>query len=303
MPTALANFGLQTAGQAVGAGMGMLLGNWNDKRQLRQQERLQELQIKGQKEMGDYNYRRQKQMWEETSYKAQKEQMEKAGLNPALMYGMGGGGGQSTGTPSGNVAGAQAPSGGGEPQGMAGMGMQMVQAAQLTQAQIKLLEAQANNLNTDTTKKAGVDTANVQADTENKILAKIITEYTGKEAELVYKRITAPNIGIASKTNQDELEARQGIATTIYELWKEGQLKEKSLAEIEGILLKNAKSRAETVNIYKTIDLLEENIKGAKLDNIIKELESQIQTQTGIDKSSPTWMKILARLFIGLTTQ
>lgn len=158
MGTALQQFGLQTAGQIIGGGMGLILGGVNDRRQLRQQEKLQELQIKGNKEMGDYNYMRQKQMWEETSYAAQKEQMEKAGLNPALMYGMGGGGGATTGTGGQGVSGGQAPSGGGEAQAMSGMGMQMAQQAAITAAQTELIKAQTEKTKAETTKTAGVDT-------------------------------------------------------------------------------------------------------------------------------------------------
>ena len=44
----------------------------------------------------------QLEMWEKTNYPAQVAQMRKAGLNPALMYGQAGAGGQLGGTaPSG----------------------------------------------------------------------------------------------------------------------------------------------------------------------------------------------------------
>ena len=235
-------------------------------------------------------------MWKDTSYGAQVEQMNKAGINPGLMYGMSGGGGQTTGNASGSVSGGSAPVGGGEIQAMMGMGLQM----QLIKAQKEVLESQAEKNRADAAKTAGVDTKNVSADTENKILQSVILEYTGKEAKDTYERITSPNRSVQAKTYEDELSARQGVAGTIYEMWVEGKLKDKSLAEVEQALLQNAKTREETRKIYKDIELLEENIKGASLNNIITELETKLQTQTGIDKNSPTWFKILGRLFVTL---
>ena len=97
MPTFAAGLGMQAASQAasglIGTGMGLLLEGHNDRRQLRQQEKLQNLEIKGSKELTDYNAAKQLEMWKATNYPAQVEQMKLAGLNPALAYGMGGAGG------------------------------------------------------------------------------------------------------------------------------------------------------------------------------------------------------------------
>ena len=43
-------------------------------------------QVKYAKELTDYNYAKQLQMWKDTNYSAQTEQMRKAGLNIGLMY-------------------------------------------------------------------------------------------------------------------------------------------------------------------------------------------------------------------------
>lgn len=292
----LQQLGMQAASNAVGGIMGLALGSINDKRQLKQQGKLQKQQIAGNKEMIDYQMAKELQMWQNTNYGPQMEQLKKAGLNPGLIYGMSGGGGATTGNATASVQGTSAPQGGREIQDMVGMGMQM----QLLQAQKEVLQTQAEKNRADAAKTAGVDTANVQADTENKILQKIITEYTGKEAKDIYEQVSSPNRQIQAKTYQDELEARQGVAGNIYELWTEGKLKDKSIAEIEQILLGNAKSRAEKAKIMSEIDLLDQNIKGAQLDNIIRELETRLQTQTGIDRNSPAWMKVLGRLFVQL---
>lgn len=292
----ISQLGLQTAGQVIGAGMGMVLGDRNDKRQREQQEYLQKLQIMGNKEMTDYQMKKQLEMWEATNYPAQIKQLEKAGLNPGLIYGMGGAGGATTGGSAAGVSGGSAQQNPGEIQQMMAMGMQIAQQA----AQTELTKSQTEKTKVETEKIAGADTENIKADTANKILNSVILDYTGKESKEMFERVNQPNRAVQSETVEKELSARQGIAGTIYELWVEGKLYEKSVAEIENILLNNEKTKGQTRQIIKSMDLLEENIKGAKLDNIIKELETKLQTETGIDKNSPVWMKILGRLFVQL---
>lgn len=298
MPIAswLAQTGKDTAENAIQGGLGLILGGINDRRQVRQQERLQALQIKGQKEMSDYNFAKQLQMWHDTGVGAQVKQYKDAGMNPGLMYGMGGGGGQTAGSGGGSVQGASAPGGGREAVDIMGLGLQR----ELLQAQKEVMLTQAEKNKAEAAKTAGVDTKNVTADTENKILQSVLLQYGGKEAKDMYEKVTSPNRGIQAKTYEDELKARQGTAGTIYEMWVEGKLKDKSLAEVEKIMLENAKTREETRKIYSDIELLEKHIKGAELNNMITELEAKLQTQTGIDRNSPTWYKILGRLFVTL---
>lgn len=150
--------GLGLAQQAASGGMGILFQRQNDRRQLKQQQKLQDQQIAGQKELTDYSYGKQLQMWKDTSYQAQMEQLKAAGLNPGLIYGMGGAGGQTTGSPGQTgVTGGQAPGGGREIQDAIGMGMQI----QMNKAQIALLEAQASKTKAEETKLTGVDTQEV----------------------------------------------------------------------------------------------------------------------------------------------
>lgn len=272
----------------IGGVFGLATQKGQDRRQIRQQEKLQRMQIQGNKEMMDYSMGKQYQMWLDTNYGPQIEQMKRAGLNPGLMYGMSGGGGTTTGSPGGGVGGANAPVGGGEIQAMGMMGMQAA-----------LLKAQKENIEADTKQKEA-SVPNIEADTANKVLQQVITDYMGKDAKERFELVTSPNRGIEATTYQQELEARQGIAHNIWELWVEGKLKDKSVQEVEQLLLQNAKTREETREIYKKIELLEENIKGAKIDNIISDLEMKLQTETGIDRNSPAWMKVLGRLFVTL---
>ena len=76
--------------------------------QIDQQRKLQELQIQGNKNMLDYSSMKQREMWDYTNYSNQRKHMEEAGLNPAMMYGMSGGGGTTVGNPSGSVNGGTA---------------------------------------------------------------------------------------------------------------------------------------------------------------------------------------------------
>ena len=48
------------------------------------------------REMAKYSQELNKEMWEYTNYENQVKELEKAGLNPALLYGKGGGSGAST---------------------------------------------------------------------------------------------------------------------------------------------------------------------------------------------------------------
>lgn len=280
----------QAASGTVDSILGMVLGGFNDRRQVKQQRRLNEVG----KELTEWQMKKQLEMWEKTGYVGQKEQMKRAGINPALMYGMGGGGGMTANIETGT--GGAAAAGGGEFAVASGMGIQRA----LLQAQKENIEADTEKKKVEAEKAGGVDTENVKADTENKVLQQVITKYLGNEAKDTYERVKDPARAIEAKTYQDELEARQGVAGTIYEMWQEGKLKEKSMAEVEHILLANAKTREETRNIYKSGEILEENLKGAKIDNVIRDLEMRLQKETGIDRSSPVWMKVLGRLFVEL---
>ena len=87
-------------GKAAGTAFGMYKSNyanqkedWNAKRQ---QQRQMELNQQG--------HDLQMDMWNKTNYGAQIGHMKEAGLNPALMYGMGGGGGATTGSQGGGSA-------------------------------------------------------------------------------------------------------------------------------------------------------------------------------------------------------
>lgn len=129
--------GMQTASNVANGVLGLALGGINDRRQLKQQEKLQNLQIAGSKQLTDYNFLKQMEMWKNTNYPAQMAMLKQAGLNPALIYDHGGGQ-ASTSVSTGNVSAGNAPVGGGEAQAMMAMGLQR----QMMQAQVELTKAQ-----------------------------------------------------------------------------------------------------------------------------------------------------------------
>lgn len=130
----------------IGMGMGILQQGMQDKRQVSQQGRLLKQQLKYDQAMSKFNQGMALDMWHKTGYGPQVKQMKEAGINPALMYGMGGGGGQTAQSPIGSVNSANAPSGGGE----IGMGIQQAMQVALLKAQKENIEADTKNKEADT---------------------------------------------------------------------------------------------------------------------------------------------------------
>lgn len=163
----------QTAGGGiVNAGLGIVLGEYNDRRQEQQQQKLTDMQARANREQAAYSQQLQMKTWNETNYEAQMQHMKNAGLNPALMYGMSGGGGATTGSASAaGVSGGNAPQGGSEV-----MGMMMLKQ------QLENLKAQKENTDADTeNKRAGLPNIpktgeNIDADTRGKTASAKIRE-------------------------------------------------------------------------------------------------------------------------------
>lgn len=191
--------GIELGKTAIGTIAGMGISKWQDERQREQQEHLQNLQIKGQKEMGMFNQQLALDMWDKTNYDAQRRQMEKAGLNVGLMYG-GGGQGGTTQTPTGNVTGGTASGGTGE----IGMGIQLALQTAMQKAQIENTEADTKKKEVEASKLAGVDTEEAGARIANAAIQNEIMQW---EQEL--KKIGA-NI---AKETQWELIQQASHAT------------------------------------------------------------------------------------------
>lgn len=128
-------------GSVIGGAVGAIGENKRHKRQ-KEYMGMQQTNVLEQMEKAKEH---QMQMWNDTNYGAQLEHMKEAGLNPALMYGMGGGGGTTAGAGTAGSAGLpQAPT-----MDIAGNAMQGAQIA-LTKAQADKLEAETEKTKEDT---------------------------------------------------------------------------------------------------------------------------------------------------------
>nr|QJB21291.1 MAG: DNA pilot protein [Microvirus sp.] len=142
---------------AVGYGLDIATTNWRYGKQREQQRKLTADQLAASKDMAKYQHELAYDMWQKTNFSAQRAELEKAGLNPALMYAKGAGAGGQTVSSSGGAQGGIA----GTPE--TGMGLQLAQTA----SQIELTKAQARLANVEAAKKAGVETREAEANIKN----------------------------------------------------------------------------------------------------------------------------------------
>lgn len=184
------------AGAVIGTGLGLALERHQDRRQLKQQGALNEQQYALDMRRLEAQKKAELEQWKATGPVGQMEQLNKAGLNPGLIYGMGGGGGQTVGGGSAGSGAPHAPGGGGEM-----MGMMMLKAQQA------LLEAQTAKTKAETTKIEGVDTK--EAETRIESLAQGITN------QKAAARLTGLQGDIAEIEAMIKTESYQDVLSTI----------------------------------------------------------------------------------------
>lgn len=152
------NDGINAAGIAVPALMSAFgIGEARqDRRQIKQQEKLQAMSIKGSKELTDYQKQKDLEMWKATNWGAQMEEAEKAGLSTAYLYGKGGGttgtvGGSGGGVTGGSAADAASAQNANTNQAMAIAQLQNIQAnTEKTKAEAKNLEPTGDSIKATT---------------------------------------------------------------------------------------------------------------------------------------------------------
>ena len=187
------------------------------------------------KTMNQINFKQQNQMFDKqaewNSAKSQKERLQEAGLNPALMYGIGGEGGSSVS--SGGGTGSQV-------QGVGNPGTQAVMMglqAKSIESQIALNNAQASKINAETEK------------TEKE------TEKTSAETESVWSGIEL----LKKQTSSEEAKIKlTNMQTELTEA-----MREESWSNWE-------KAKAGVAEISRTIEKLDKEIEGMGFDNEIK---------------------------------
>lgn len=96
-------------GSIAGGLFGMFGQNRRMRQQMQHQKNLMGLQFQNQQALNRQGHELQLEMWNKTNYPAQMAMLKEAGLNPALLYGMSGGGGTTAGSQTGgSAAGGQA---------------------------------------------------------------------------------------------------------------------------------------------------------------------------------------------------
>ena len=159
-------------------------------------------QVSRQKNLMDYQMRHQLEMWQRTNYPAQVEMMKRAGLNPALMYGQAGAGGQ---------IGVTAPSGGqgtGGTNPFAGAGQDII-GLMLAKSQARLNEAKAAEAEAKAESTKGIDTEVKQFQIQN-----IIANTHNTEAQTKLTEIQTQINDVNAKIQRATAEEQMNIITT-----------------------------------------------------------------------------------------
>lgn len=223
-------------GGLAGAGAGLLtglVGGDQDKKQLEQQQKLTDMSVAAQKQLYDYTFN-------QDTYGRDVKNMKAAGLNPALLYGLGGASGQTGTTGSGGTGTA---SGAADRE----MAKSQMAAVNLEQAKVKseisVNESMAEKYKAEAEKTSGVDTEKVHSEigeigaTIDKIaeevknfqvsrrLMEIESNLKGAQTEKAMQEI----INLRTQNKIDEGQAKSLIEITVQQAMNE---------KIKGIVMK-----------------------------------------------------------------
>lgn len=202
---------------------GLIGGGIKQEEQFRNEKEMMGLQARLNKEQAILSSYLQKEMWDYTNYENQIKHIKAAGLNPALLYGKGGGGGATTGS-------AQAAGVSNTGTQAVAMGLQM----QKMLSEIRLANAQADKTKADADKTRGVDTELTKAQIEVQNITKdliekkldLTEEQTNNYKEATNKliqetRLLTTKADIAEETKETEINQ---AAQDLYNSTMEGVL-------------------------------------------------------------------------------
>lgn len=267
-------FGIGDGIGIVGTGLGIYNAFRNkdsdDRRQIRQQQKLTDMQAEANEQAAERSQERAMEMWNATNYEAQSKHMEAAGLNKAMMYGGVGGGGATTsgGGQEGGVGMGQAASAAATESNKIAMGMQLAQMGLMT-AQAEKTKAETKNIEAGT-EKTGVDTETGKLDLDTKRQTQGATIQTITET--------------AAKTLAEAVQAQQKQVIT------EETMKDQIRSIQEEAISKILKNEGESI---------ENKRKAANL--AVEEFEAKM-AESGISPRTPWYMKLIVDLLdkIGL---
>lgn len=278
---------LGSAGQILGAAG--TIGGWlgigearQDKRQITQQGKLNDLNAKTAKELADYEQGLKLKMWKDTNYSAMLQQAELAGVSKAAAIGGSGTGtqGASVGSVGGGSA-ADAASTTNARTAQAQAGMQLA-------SQLALQKAQKENIEADTANKlagaGGTGAAQKKTEEETKGIA-----FQNKINELVGEDASAETVRAANA----KIEAEGGKAWQEYQAWKAVGFGEKEIHDPTSPVAK-----AIGAGMTKAV----EEMKNAKAQGdvnraeaVIRQFEADMAGQ-GLSPKSPWYIKFIADL-------
>lgn len=249
----------------AGAGAGGIMDILGGAIQSGQYNRNADRQMAREKEMSEFQRQQMMKTWNETNYSAQVDQLKKAGLNPALLYGNSAGPGGSTAN-----AGGGSPSGAGFTQFNA-MGIGLDTA--LKKAQIENIEADSN------LKQTQAENTGVQTD-KSKIEIESLTQ------------------GIENAKAQQELTKIQTELQNIN--FEKGKIELSEWLEQQKAITNKLLGEAESTLIQTEID---QNTKQTKI-NIIKQelINSQLDAlvkDASIDLTNAQIKKIAEDIAMG----
>ena len=250
--------------------------------------------------MTDYNMSKQLQMWKDTNFGPQMQQLKQAGLNPGLIYGMGGGGGQTANIETGHVGTSQPTRGSAEAMAAAGMGMQL----QLLQAQKENIQADTENKKATTPKiqaeaeNLKADTGNIKADTAIKEIQEHLTAIQDYVAGATQNQAIAMAMTqLRTATAQMDILERENDINAQTKQTKIQQIR----AELAGMLAENALKQSGTAvnierikqikqDIINSINQIDINATDVDIKRKLQEFETDFGKQYG------QFAAILARL-------
>lgn len=231
------------------------LGQKNQEYALQMAKRNQEYALQS----GAISHQYNKEMWDYTNYENQVAHMKAAGLNPALMYGTAGQGGQTAGGTVGSGSGSpgsnpatqatQAPAS----QAVAGMGMGMQLGNMIADVKLKQSQARLNEVEAD--KKEGVDTELIRAMTKL------------NEASILNTEMSTEEIAAKAKLWGD----------TSQKIWQEAR---KAAAEAD--ITESTKDDIITKTAYETTGSLLDNMQKAANIKLTERQEKAIGEQLAI---------------------
>lgn len=260
----------------IGMALNAATADSQDRRQIRQQTKLQDLQVKGAKELGEFNRKQQMQMWHDTNWSAQLNEARKAGMSVSALLGGQGAGGASMGGEAGNVSGGQAANAASTQSANTENAMAIAQMQNI-QANTEKTKAETENI-------GGVVKENTAADTASKV-------WTTELSKKLNSDTFIKDIQDQQKWAEQKIELQFQKENAEWEAAKAGGFEGKAFDDPESPVAKAIKAGyqktiTEAENAKKTGNVL-------RAETAIKEFEARL-TKQGIAAGSPWYVKIMA---------